>query len=847
MKSLQRPSVGFDFFRAAQHPHLEDCVVIMKTGSYKARVVTFSICDDQACSLRGDRPYHLLAKHAYTNVQRGNATAISHAWGEFSRAKRQVGHYPDNKPVMLELGEEWDVDGLITTLCDLCSPIPEKNLGFGSTFCWIDQLCINQDDVEEVRTTLSKIPEMYKTFNVIALLPGDRCECMSKRLEEVAEAVEKLDTEFSQNNSTDLEERIIAEYGLDFAQNSLCTNILGLYGWATRLWTRQETLYAERIRAIWTGNDDVKCNRISAKDRHYFFMGQKRKLGLWQRAVNWAAKQAVYLQYGKDMEVTERIAWRNLAEVEDGDDSDPPEDANNSKLKQLWLQRFGAMAMSLFADEDLPRTTFAEGFEVEFITKAFRNIVNIIQDWRRIHEKDPPGCIEMTDPLSLRGTLMTYSFLCGDTLQADMAWPSSDSEDFHHLEIFLADLQRLKVDRRGASDPRDYVLALWINCPKYEVPQNYWEMSPAMLLEDANQQLERKFSVSLGSNAPAGLFDLHDRQASWKPTHYLDRVRIQDSGDFYAALAPGYALLKHGSPVLEVTRKDSDDNPILLPGMQSSFFSAMDYKSKFRKSSQGKEALCFIFECWAYWPSFVSRKCSASNMMQDAHTMDITESLTRWVINLLGRGHGDMDGSSSSKDDARNRWGTTWNLTQESNGAPAPIAAHANDKTSPSPDFFKAFDQRPGMKIVYSYHHDVLFRLVCFILGLDGGAAHASGLRLIIKTSPPMIGLSKVNFDAKQDFKTRTLCFRACIDDCEPMLAYEVADHGDNDDKSRTSKSGYRVVGVWIPSLAIPPTDLCSDMFLGLGRCGLIEILNGEISYKAPEEGAPAPSISQRL
>lgn len=216
----------------------------------KARVVSLEICRDGACKCSDLLKSHLRITTHYVDIQRGAAIAISYAWGEFARKKRCIGHFgKSGTEAYMELGMEWDLDDLITTLVsDRVHVDPLANSSSREICYWIDQLCIKQDDPEEVRATLASIPQIFRSFDVAILIPGQPCLCWSKRLELTEERSRK-----------DQDAKPHVYVSLNQAE---CPNLVGIYGWITRIWTRQEMEYAEHCRMIWTSEIFKNCGDL---------------------------------------------------------------------------------------------------------------------------------------------------------------------------------------------------------------------------------------------------------------------------------------------------------------------------------------------------------------------------------------------------------------------------------------------------------------------------------------------------------------------------------------------------------------------------------------------------------
>ena len=74
----------------------------------------------------------------------------------------------------MELGDEWVVDDVLNTLCSGRAAPEQIDL---NRRYWIDQLCIAQDDLAQVRETLAKVPQIFGKLDVTILMPGQACEC----------------------------------------------------------------------------------------------------------------------------------------------------------------------------------------------------------------------------------------------------------------------------------------------------------------------------------------------------------------------------------------------------------------------------------------------------------------------------------------------------------------------------------------------------------------------------------------------------------------------------------------------------------------------------------------------
>ncbi|KAG9603335.1 hypothetical protein KCU77_g1816, partial [Aureobasidium melanogenum] len=117
----------------------------------------------------------------------------------------------------------------------------------------------------------------------------------------------------------------------------------------------------------------------------------------------------------------------------------------------------------------------------------------------------------------------------------------------------------LRRSHRATSQPRDYVLAVWPDCPGYKVPEERSgekPMSLAELLEDAITQMEKNFGLSISVSIPAGILGFNDCTGLWRPKRYLDEVSVTMASDVYGMvkrLLFPYKLSSDGCATLLLT------------------------------------------------------------------------------------------------------------------------------------------------------------------------------------------------------------------------------------------------------------------------------------------------------
>lgn len=198
------------------------------------KIATFKYCTDDRCAFSKDK--HLLVEEEVVEIERDKAVALSYTWGDFDRHDIPIGHGKNHAPIILNLGKEWVVSDLIDRLQEICLR------GKG---CWIDQICVPQKD-DQIRETLAAIPTIYKTLDVVILLPSAPCKCFYQAADLVAKVWECMNILTSEAERHGEELRIHKIVSEGIVQRD-CLNILPWNSWLQRLWTRQELMYSSKV------------------------------------------------------------------------------------------------------------------------------------------------------------------------------------------------------------------------------------------------------------------------------------------------------------------------------------------------------------------------------------------------------------------------------------------------------------------------------------------------------------------------------------------------------------------------------------------------------------------------
>lgn len=229
------------------------------------RIAKLQWCHDVDCKIASDLSLHLKIEYATVEIIKSFAVAISYTWGEFDRTDFVIGHDAAGNVISMNLGSEWDIQDTINTLVHLCLENGEKQ-GPEHAGVWMDQLCVRQSDDNEIRATLASIPAIYRSLDVVALMPGGLCSCLPR-------IFQRLEAGTPPSLVANLLNDML---GGDMSMHSLpCLNAVGLCSYFDRVWTRQELLYSGAIRIVRTSPEELRCVRDETQARHLSRFGRQ--------------------------------------------------------------------------------------------------------------------------------------------------------------------------------------------------------------------------------------------------------------------------------------------------------------------------------------------------------------------------------------------------------------------------------------------------------------------------------------------------------------------------------------------------------------------------------------------
>ena len=87
----------------------------------------------------------------------------------------------------------------------------------------------------------------------------------------------------------------------------------------------------------------------------------------------------------------------------------------------------------------------------------------------------------------------------------------------------------------STSEVCDYVAAIWVECPLYELPVDYRLWGLPHLLQDAIKQFEKNLALNLAVSFPSDLSSMNGlvEFGTWRPIANLDELDVLNSGDVY--------------------------------------------------------------------------------------------------------------------------------------------------------------------------------------------------------------------------------------------------------------------------------------------------------------------------
>lgn len=167
-----------------------------------------------------------------------------------------------------------------------------------------------------------------------------------------------------------------------------------------------------------------------------------------------------------------------------------------------------------------------------------------------------------------RSSMIAFQeFLGGETLENSSMVPESVHDFMREFELLMQGLDTAN-GTRTATQPRDYVVSVWVDCNMYDVPSNLSAWPFGRILQNALDQMGTNHNWNLLTTAPRGLFNpasQHGRSACWHPEQYFASVEVQNLRDVYSPVftfAPFFHSVAEGRVPFRLAR--DNDRPLAL-------------------------------------------------------------------------------------------------------------------------------------------------------------------------------------------------------------------------------------------------------------------------------------------
>ncbi|KAI9766966.1 MAG: hypothetical protein M1839_004657 [Geoglossum umbratile] len=484
------------------------------------RVVKLEPCECPWVSALGAHP--LITNHEI-NLERlekekggDEAVAISYAWGEFQRTERLIGHDVEGNDIRMTLGEEWNTQDFVNRLVLLSK----------RGACWIDQLCIPQKDAE-VRRALASIPTIYRSLDVVVLMPGAPCKCLRERVEDL-----KIAEEFGGDGG----DGIATVIGTTMENMVRCHNVIPCSSWFGRVWTRQELLYSRRISVAWTGSGDAPCVELRAHTDNSVYVSteQASDLSPFTRLLHHQASKEKYDEF---------MGSSATAAVKSAFQTANPSALFNALPALANTAVEGILSSRPFGDSEAGQRVYQKAEEGRKLIERSK------ERWAEASDKNATGIVGGAQTSLLLTAMTAFKEYNGqsnyeagnDTLAFGKALRFFAGEEVERvvdlgtmdggsqLEWFIYSLGNLRQSGRTSTQARDYINSVWVDCPGFQFPSDYKAMDPPALLGDALAQLQANHNLTVVTAIPAGLLGSASGTGIWKPSLYLPKSSVKDA------------------------------------------------------------------------------------------------------------------------------------------------------------------------------------------------------------------------------------------------------------------------------------------------------------------------------
>ena len=384
------------------------------------------------------------------------------------------------------------------------------------------------------------------------------------------------------------------------------------------------------------------------------------------------------------------------------------------------------------------------------------------------------------------------------------------------LYRFLVNLEELATSRRAATNPRDFVLSVWCDCPGYSIPKDYRVTSPFDLLENAIKQLEQNHSMTLITTCPSGLLSDAGLSASWRSPAPLPSRALAKARDMYSAFVAvddAFVLPLRGGAVPLTMLSQS-------PGSVSRRAGAYEVVCGGYTTVQ---ALCIMYRAINNFQHAFRTPVSSTRLSGNWEVMTKAGELF-----LRPKLDDSKPAAPPNFDQAfldENADALAWDF--ESSLRNDVEAMTGSDGAYPGATLESImaheWEGRPEVD-----HHSIIYKIVTRVLHLDYDLCRSYGLKLTIAVNDPVcIGLTRGHLHTQTKGKRGRWVAPDTVDDAtavtgaEPhdMMTVSIYETERVIEEEIDNIPRYRVVGIWVP---------------------YIELLDGEVGAMPDADGIDA-------
>ncbi|KAF8344935.1 hypothetical protein F5887DRAFT_1159170 [Amanita rubescens] len=763
-----------DLTHAAELPDLHS------RPSQLAHIVKFEFCSADSCPMRSTERTHLLVSKSQIDLFKAKnaAVALSYTWGQFEHTQRLIGHAVDGEPVSLILGAEWDTEDITSSLV---------RLSFEHGGCWMDQLCMPQKGTE-ARRALASIPLIYRSLDVVVLLPGAPCKCLQESL-----GMLKIAEDFG--TQKDFETALHTA----LQQINHCLNSIPSCSWFKRLWTRQEMLYSARISVAWTRLGTSQCVKVPDVPSEYTCslripLEQISNLTPFARLLYQRASKE---NYDKLFGHTGWAALKHAFQIRT-----PHAFANSIVgLTDALVNKLSSLRISENEAGRRLRRRITEGRET---------IERARTQWAHLSNMSGEVAVEVDHTLFVCEAIDAFRdymskneasdddflailrFFSGESMtNTAMKLDTQDKEG--RLTRFLKSLGALRSSGRSCTQPRDYINSIWVDCPGFQIPKFHTEMKLSALLEDALDQLRSNHGVDIVTSAPSGLFSAMSSTGLWKPSLCL-RDKVENVGQVYQPMilpVNKMPVTKEGMIPLRLTGK----------GLSSLSITAFDYEREW-----SRRPTMFIFNeminIMQWWPADVlGRLVKTEAVNEICRKIEATDTTgptligralagSAWAaVSNVGRSYNASQNAMAARMERRSEELDDYTATRrDSMNFCSKLMQAVENRRRAMPDSEHWTSQRE-LK-----HTEIVYSMVADAMGLDYDICRQHSLKLMVSRDPPCIGLTNQDIlviQKRQQAKKGAIRTVHVSTGDTGIVLYEV--------KGNPKTEKYCVFGAWVP------------------------------------------------